>query len=98
VPIIPCALSGTNLILPRGAKFIRRGSVAVSFAEPIDTLQYGEKPNKEDLQTITSQVEAAVREMQAEQSSWLRRRARAHQEQESRRGSQVLDGRSDEEN
>lgn len=71
VPIVPCALTGTNTVLPRGAKFIRRGKVAVSFAEPVDTRQFGEKPNKEELQAITDQVEAAVREMKAEQASFF---------------------------
>lgn len=71
VPIIPCALSGTNLILPRGAKWLRRGRVAVTFGEPIDTLKYGEKPGKEDLRRITEEVEASVRSMQAEQRAWL---------------------------
>lgn len=69
VPIVPCALSGTDVVLPRGAKFLKRGKVAISFAEPIDTLQFGEKPAKEDLQLMTEQVEAAVREMRAEQAS-----------------------------
>lgn len=71
VPVIPCALTGTNDILPRGAKFFKRGKVAVSFAEPIDSLQFGEKPGKEELQRITDQVEAAVRAMRAEQAAWL---------------------------
>ena len=70
-PIIPCALSGTNLLLPRGAKRLRRGRVAGSFGEPIDTLKYGDKPGKEDLRRITEEVEASVRAMQAEQQAWL---------------------------
>jgi 1-acyl-sn-glycerol-3-phosphate acyltransferase len=71
VPIVPCALTGTNDILPRGSSRLHRGKVAVSFAEPIDTLQFGEKPNKERLQEITNQVEAAVRDMKAEQAAFL---------------------------
>ncbi len=71
VPIVPCALTGTNLILPRGAKRLGRGEVAVSFAEPIDTGQFGEKPGKKDLQRITEQVEDAVREMKKKQARLL---------------------------
>lgn len=71
VPIVPCAISGTELALPRDAKRITRGKIAVSFAEPIDTMQFGEKPRKEELQAITDQVEAAVREMKAEQASFF---------------------------
>jgi len=68
---VPCAISGTNLALPRDAKSIKRSRIAVSFAEPIDTLQFGEKPRKGDLQRITDQVEDAVREMKAEQAPFF---------------------------
>ncbi|MBD3292761.1 MAG: 1-acyl-sn-glycerol-3-phosphate acyltransferase [Armatimonadia bacterium] len=71
VPIVPCAISGTNLALPRDAKRLKRSRIAVSFAEPIDTLQFGAKPRKDDLQRITDQVEAAVREMKAEQAPFF---------------------------
>lgn len=71
VPIVPCALTGTNLILPRDSSKLGRGKVAVSFAEPIDPLQFGPKPRKDDLQRITGQVEAAVRAMKEEQIAWV---------------------------
>jgi 1-acyl-sn-glycerol-3-phosphate acyltransferase len=71
VPIVPCAVTGTNDILPRGASFLRRGRVAVSFGEPIDSLQFGPKPRKPDLKRITDQVEAAVHEMKDEQRAWV---------------------------
>lgn len=71
VPIVPCALTGTNVILPRGSKTLRRGKVAISFAEPVDTRQFGDRPAKDDLQRITDQVVAAVREMKAEQAAYL---------------------------
>lgn len=69
VPIVPCSLTGTNVVLPRGAKFLKRGKVAVSFGEPIDSLQFGPKPGKEDLKRITDQVEAAIRAMRAGQAA-----------------------------
>lgn len=71
VPIVPCALTSTNLLLPPGAKKIKRGKVAVSFAAPIDPLQFGEKPGKEQLQLITDQVKAAIAEMKAEHAGFF---------------------------
>ncbi|MEA3402675.1 MAG: lysophospholipid acyltransferase family protein [Armatimonadota bacterium] len=67
VPIIPCALTGTNDVLPIGSRWFHRGKVAVSFGEPIDSLQFGPKPGKQDLQRITRQIEDAIRELKAEQ-------------------------------
>ncbi len=77
VPVIPCALTGTNEVLPIGAKFFRRGRVAVSFGTPIDTLQFGPKPGKEDLQRITRQIEEAVRALKAEQEEFFAEQDRA---------------------
>lgn len=71
VPIIPCALTGTDDVLPVGSKVLRRGKVAVSFDEPIDTQQFGPKPGKEHLRGITRQVEEAVRELKAEQQAFF---------------------------
>jgi 1-acyl-sn-glycerol-3-phosphate acyltransferase len=71
VPIVPCAISGTNLALPRDGKRITRSRIAVSFAEPIDTQQFGDRPAKEDLQRITDQVVTAVREMKADHASFF---------------------------
>ena len=71
VPIVPCALTGTNDVLPRGSSRIRRGRVLVGFAEPVDVMQFGEKPGKDDLRAITEQVEAAIRAMKTEQAAWL---------------------------
>jgi 1-acyl-sn-glycerol-3-phosphate acyltransferase len=36
-PIIPCALSGTDQVLPPHAKWLHRGFIQVSFAPPIET-------------------------------------------------------------
>lgn len=77
VPVIPCALTGTNEVLPIGAKFFRRGRVAVSFGAPIDTLQFGPKPGKEELQRITRQIEEAVRTLKAEQEEFFAQQDRA---------------------
>jgi len=71
VPIIPCALTGTDVVMPIGSPFFHRGRVAVSFGEPIDTLQFGAKPGKEDLQRLTSLTEQAVRALKAEQQAFM---------------------------
>lgn len=73
VPIIPCALTGTNDVLPVGAKYFHRGRVAVSFGAPIDPLQFGPKPRKEELARVTKAVEEAVRGLKAEQAAWATR-------------------------
>ena len=68
--LIPCALTGTDDVLPVGAKYFHRGKIAVGFGEPIDPLQFGPKPHKEELARITKQVEQAVRALKAEQAAW----------------------------
>jgi len=73
VPIIPCALRGTDLLLPIGARFLHRGKVTVSFAPPIDSLQYGEKPGKRELELLTQQLSEAILGLQAEQEQFYAR-------------------------
>ncbi|MGC9319522.1 MAG: lysophospholipid acyltransferase family protein [Armatimonadota bacterium] len=77
VPVIPCALTGTNDVLPIGARWFRRGRVAVSFGEAIDSLQFGPRPGKKDLRRITRQIEDAVRALKAEQEDYLASTAEA---------------------
>jgi len=67
VPIIPCAICGSDDILPIGAKFFHRGKVAVSFGAPIDSLQYGERPAKQELGVLTEQLRDSLVELQADQ-------------------------------
>ncbi len=71
VPIIPCALTGTEKVLPVGAWYFHRGRVAVSFGEPIDTMQFGAKPGKEELARLTKMTEEAVRALKAEQEAFF---------------------------
>ncbi len=80
VPIIPAAVTGTNQVLPLGARCLRRGSVAVSFGEPIDALQFAPKPGKDDLQRITERLEASVRALKAEQEEFFAAQARERTE------------------
>jgi 1-acyl-sn-glycerol-3-phosphate acyltransferase len=68
-PIIPCALSGTDELLPRHAKRLHRGYIQVGFAPPIET-RAQEGAGKLGLQEITDRVAAEIRRMQAEQQTW----------------------------
>ena len=72
VPIIPCAMRGTDVVMPIGAKFFHRGRVTVSFGAPIDPLQYGEKPAKQELGRLTQQVSDAILGLQAQQEQATR--------------------------
>lgn len=83
VPIIPCALTGTEEVMPVGSPFLHRGRVAVSFGEPIDTLQFGAKPGKAELARLTRMTEEAVRALKAEQGAFS---AGARQGQEATSG------------
>lgn len=74
-PIIPCALSGTDHVLPRGARFLHRGFIQVSFAPPLETRAHGED-TKLGLQELTDRVADEIRRMQAEQREWLEERKR----------------------
>ncbi len=68
-PIIPCALSGTDEVLPIGAKFLHRGFTQASFAPPLETRAH-EGASKVGLQEITDQVAEEIRRMQGEQRAW----------------------------
>ncbi len=71
VPLVPCALSGTDDVLPRGAWYLHRGFVQVSFGEPIALEDYGTgRLNKKQLQEVTSRVMASIAEMRAAQEEF----------------------------
>ncbi|HUS81505.1 MAG TPA: lysophospholipid acyltransferase family protein [Armatimonadota bacterium] len=67
VPIIPAAVWGTDRVLPVGARFFHRGPVCISFGEPIDALQFGDKPKKDDLIRLNEQLRRAIEGLRAEQ-------------------------------
>ena len=71
VPIVPCAITGTEVVFPRKAKRLQPGRVAISFGEPVDSLQYGAKPRKEQLEKITGQVEQRIRTMRTRQRAFI---------------------------
>ena len=76
VPIIPCALSGTDQVLPREARFLHRGFTQASFAPPISTREEG-RANKAGLQEITGRVMAEIARMREEQQEYLAERKRS---------------------
>ena len=70
-PIIPCALSGTDQVLPRGAWYLHRGFVQVSLGEPIALDDYGARRlNKRQLQEVTGWVMESISAMRAEQEEF----------------------------
>lgn len=90
VPIIPCAILGTERILPRRARFIRRARLYVAFGQPV-TVRRDEKGklSRECLEAATSAVMDDIRNLR----QWLvslrderKRRRRAHARQRSRLG------------
>ncbi len=73
-PIIPCALSGTDQVLPLHAKFLHRGFIQVSFAPPLQTRTRDNagRATKLDLQAITDQVMAEIARLLQEQKAYSR--------------------------
>jgi 1-acyl-sn-glycerol-3-phosphate acyltransferase len=55
-PIVPVVIRGTFEIMPKGAFFVRRGTVRVTFLEPVPTAGLGLK----DLDTLRDTVRAAL--------------------------------------
>ncbi len=76
VPIIPCALHGTDGVLPRGAWYLRRGTVQASFGVPITFDKFeSRRLNKEQLQEVTRQVMDSIARMRQEQEEFLQAKA-----------------------
>jgi len=76
VPLIPCALHGTDQVLPRGAWYLHRGIVQVSFGKPITFDEFEtHRLNKEQLQDATDQAMTSIAQMQREQEEFLKANA-----------------------
>ncbi len=73
VPLLPTAVYGTDRVLPIGAKFPRRGKIAVSFGAPIDSQQFGPKPNKDELAELNELVRGAIAALQRSQREFFQR-------------------------
>ncbi len=62
VPIVPCAHVGSERILPRGAKFIRRGRFYIAFGEPVRVHPDASgRLTREALQQATDELMARIR-------------------------------------
>jgi 1-acyl-sn-glycerol-3-phosphate acyltransferase len=72
-PVVPIHLSGTDRILPKGAKRLRPGPTTVTFGDPIHA------EDGEDTRRLAARIEAAVAALADEHSSdWYSARVRAH--------------------
>lgn len=72
-PVVPIHLSGTDRILPKGAKRLRPGPTTVTFGDPIRAEE------GEDTRRLAARIEAAVATLADEHTSdWYSARVRAH--------------------
>lgn len=72
-PVVPIHLSGTDRILPKGAKRLRPGPTTVTFGDPIHAEE------GEDTRRLAARIEAAVAALADEHTSdWYSARVRAH--------------------
>lgn len=63
-PVVPVALSGTDRLLPKGAKFPRLTRVAVRFGEPLEFSRYsGMEGSLPVLRSITDEIMYAISEL-----------------------------------
>lgn len=69
VPVVPIAVSGTEEILPRGAKFLRLGKrVIVTFGEPMDFSRYaGLAEDRFVLRAITDEIMHEIRRLSGQE-------------------------------
>lgn len=72
-PVVPIHLSGTERILPKGAKRLKPGPVTITFGDPLRAEE------GEDTRRLAARIEAAVAALADERSSdWYSARVRAH--------------------
>ena len=65
-PIVPCAILGTDKMLPPGAKLLRRARFYISFGEPVWVGGEDERLSRDVLQTATDELMRRIREMHNE--------------------------------
>jgi len=56
VPVIPCGISGTRAVMPEGSRTLKRGSVTVTFAPPVDLVAYGSGDDPDTLREATNLI------------------------------------------
>lgn len=72
-PVVPIHLSGTDRILPKGAKRLRPGPTTVTFGDPLRAEE------GEDTRRLAARIEGAVAALADEHTSdWYSARQRAH--------------------
>lgn len=60
VPVIPCAIHGTHLLLPPGRRFPRRGPLWIKFGDPMRWPDAGPRPSREAMQTMADETRRRV--------------------------------------
>jgi 1-acyl-sn-glycerol-3-phosphate acyltransferase len=67
VPVIPCALVGTDRVQPPGARMWRLGRPSVLFGEPLDFSSYaGRRVTTAALRSVTEDIRSAVQKLSAQ--------------------------------
>jgi 1-acyl-sn-glycerol-3-phosphate acyltransferase len=66
VPIVPCAVKETDIVLPRSAKRLHRGRIQVDFGPPLNPVDFGDggRLDKDQLRALTEAVMQSIEQMQ----------------------------------
>lgn len=64
VPIVPVGIAGSDRVMPRGAKFIRRGKIKVIIGEPLlpDVPETG-RPPRAAITQLTGETQSAIQRL-----------------------------------
>lgn len=63
-PIVPCGVTGSLEVMPKGKRFPRPGKVAVNFGEPIDPAPYAAMTDRQlALRLLTDEVMRRIRDL-----------------------------------
>jgi 1-acyl-sn-glycerol-3-phosphate acyltransferase len=65
-PVVPILISGTDAVMPRGAKWFRRGRIRVRIGRPIHLPAPEGKPGRDDYAAAARQVMDAIRALREE--------------------------------
>jgi 1-acyl-sn-glycerol-3-phosphate acyltransferase len=71
VPVIPCGLIGTEIVMPKEAKFPRflgRIEVVVRFGKPIDTSRFaGRSEDRMALRSLTDEIQYEIMQLSGQE-------------------------------